>query len=511
MKTPVTTTTENFAERKSNIPFSTLPTTFQDAITFCRKVGVYYLWIDSLCILQNSYEDWEKEAAVMGQVYQHALCTLSATCSSNGTEGCRVRHPHQYGSTDIDVGNQRVRLWTKYPWRWAGTLSGMNEGNFIPTPPLNSRGWTLQERQLSTRILHFTEYMVLWECKEHRASTQVPWGQSKEERDEDWDFRLFDKNPIVDMSKQVDNTPSRRSWHEIIEDYSSRRLTVSSDKLPALAGIAQQLDGKGGYGRYVAGLWEIHLPSSLLWKAVPVGDRAYSPCTRATIYRGPSWSWVSLDGKVTHDQLIPQTSIEPNSGMGSIIKRLSRDTEEPSTKHLVSVLEADPLATVEEVAVDSGEKNPFLGVSNGFVVINGKTKNAFIDIIDTEHKETGKYLDFSILRDHAGTAIGAISVDVDGEVCDKEEVFCLAVELDKQWPNKLKPWGLDEFLDNTPRLEGEEEYTWWKDSLGLGTMILGLALKRAGDEDGAYRRVGLVRWIRNDWFNDTEVGRFKII
>jgi hypothetical protein len=353
--------------------------------------------------------------------------------------------------------------------------------------------------------------MVLWECKEHRASTQVPWGQSKEERDEDWGFRLFDRNPISDMGKQVDNAPSRRSWLEIIEDYSSRRLTVSSDKLPALAGIAQQLDGKGGYGRYVAGLWENHLPSSLLWKAVPVQDEAYIPCIRATTYRGPSWSWASLDGTVTLDHLVPQTTIEPNSGMGSIIKRLNSDSTEASTEHLSSVLEADPLATLEEVVVDSGVKNPFLSISGGFVVIGGKMKKAVVDVIDPEHKETGKYLDFSILRDGAGTAIGAISVDVEGEVCDREEVFCLAVELDKQWPNKLKPWGLDEFIENGPRLEGEEEYTWWKNNLGLGTMILGLALKRTSGEDSAYRRVGLVRWIRNDWFNNTEAERIKIL
>jgi hypothetical protein len=387
----------------------------------------------------------------------------------------------------------------------------MNEGNFIPTPPLNSRAWTLQERQLSTRILHFTEYMVLWECKEHRASTQVPWGQSKEERGDDWGFRLFDKNPIFDVDKQADEAPSRQSWLEIIDDYSSRRLTVLSDKLPALAGVAQKLDGKGGYGRYVAGLWEKHLPSSLLWKAVPVVDEAYTPCTRATSYRGPSWSWVSLNGMVTHAQLVPQTTIEPNSGMGSIIKRLNSDQTEASTKHLASVLKADPLATLEEVMVYSDGKYPFLSISGGFVMMSGKVKKAVVSVIDPEHKEIGKYLDFSILRDGTGTRIGAISVDVEGEVCDKEEVFCLAVELDKQWPNKLKPWGLDEFIDNAPRLEGEEEYTWWKESLGLGTMILGLALKRTSDEDGVYRRVGLVRWIRSDWFDDTDVERIKIV
>jgi hypothetical protein len=159
--------------------------TFRDAVVFCRRVGVRYLWIDSLCILQDSRADWEAEAAVMGRVYGHALCMLAATCSADGAGGCRVRHPARFRKMDVDLegGDQpaRARVWADPAWCWAATLSGMNEG-----------ARTLQERQLSARVLHFTEYTVLWECREHRASTLDPWGQTAEERDADWDSRLFD-------------------------------------------------------------------------------------------------------------------------------------------------------------------------------------------------------------------------------------------------------------------------------------------------------------------------------
>jgi hypothetical protein len=138
-------------------------------------------------------------------------------------------------------------------------------------------------------------------------------------------------------------------------------------------------------------------------------------------------------------------------------------------------------------------------------------KNATVDIIDPEHKETDKYLDFNVLRDGTGTGIGVVSIDAEGEVGDKEEVFCLAVELDKQRPNELKPWGLDDFIGNAPNLTGEEEYTWWKDDLGLGTMILGLALKRTSKTENEFRRVGLVRWIRKDWFDNVKPERIKIV
>ncbi|KAK4441897.1 heterokaryon incompatibility protein-domain-containing protein [Podospora aff. communis PSN243] len=502
-----TTTTRNLADWLHSVPLDTLSTTFRDAVGFCRRVGVRYLWIDSLCILQDSRADWEAEAAVMGRVYERALCTLAATCSADGAGGCRVRRPARFRSVDLDLGEDgqltRIRVWAGPLWRWAATLSGMNEGgdNRMPPGPLNTRAWTLQERQLSARLLHFTEYAVLWECREHRASTRIPWGQTTKERDADWDFRLFDKCPESVHDR-------RRRWFETVDEYSARNLTVPSDKLPALAGMAQRFGDEGGYGRYVAGLWESHLPVSLLWRVAP--DVAERPRDDNL---APSWSWVSMRGTVSHAHLNPLTEIGPGSDRAAVIKQMSRDASPRSTDHQDSVLAADPLAVIHHVDVDYGGKNPFLGVATACITISGKMKEARIKTIDLEDPQNaGKDFDgYNLLMDDRGRPIGAISLDERGLVAQDTKVCCLAVDLDKQWPNRHLPWGLDAYIDNQPRFEDwDEEYRWWRENLGLGTTVLALALIRAGRED-EFKRVGLARWIRRDWFEEAEFGKITLV
>ncbi|KAN0096769.1 Heterokaryon incompatibility protein (HET) domain containing protein [Hyaloscypha variabilis] len=77
-----------------NIPLETLPKTFQDAISITRELGLRYIWIDSLCIIQDSPEDWEKEASLMHTVYKNAYCTVAASASRDGSGGCFVQGPY---------------------------------------------------------------------------------------------------------------------------------------------------------------------------------------------------------------------------------------------------------------------------------------------------------------------------------------------------------------------------------------------------------------------------------
>ena len=81
------TTLDTLEDRMKDIPFNTLSCLFQDAVTVTRKIGIRYLWIDSLCIIQDSRQDWERESAAMGQVYEYAEVTISAVKSENGAPG----------------------------------------------------------------------------------------------------------------------------------------------------------------------------------------------------------------------------------------------------------------------------------------------------------------------------------------------------------------------------------------------------------------------------------------
>ena len=165
---PLTTTLANLASRKERIRFDELPLSFQDAVTTSRKLRIPYLWIDSLCIIQDSPSDWEREAARMAIVYAGSVCTLSALGSEDSNGGFfrvaqkKTDFVFRY---DLVLGSQRIRVFPCEPndWRLEGPLMG--------------RGWTLQERVLSNRNLFFSQGELHWECKTLRGSGDIPWLQ----------------------------------------------------------------------------------------------------------------------------------------------------------------------------------------------------------------------------------------------------------------------------------------------------------------------------------------------
>jgi len=151
-----------------------LSNTFRDAVRITRELGGRYLWIDSLCIIQDNEDDWAREAKVMAKVYANSHCTLAALSSKNSTEGCRLfLIQHTISSfVDLDVnywGPMRIRVFDPEPVSWG--ISG----------PLTLRAWTLRERELSRRNIHFGEGQLLWECHELKAYAQIPWQQKNPE------------------------------------------------------------------------------------------------------------------------------------------------------------------------------------------------------------------------------------------------------------------------------------------------------------------------------------------
>jgi hypothetical protein len=144
----------NVAQRKAAIEFDALPRTFRDAVTVTRGLSVKYIWIDSLCIIQDDEDDWQSEASKMEQVFSAAYCTIGASAAKSSLQGFLadriprsvVKVPNDvsrsiYACVDIDDFQSDVEL-----------------------SPLNSRGWVLQERALSRRTIFFTSTQVYWEC-----------------------------------------------------------------------------------------------------------------------------------------------------------------------------------------------------------------------------------------------------------------------------------------------------------------------------------------------------------
>lgn len=140
-------------ELTNRIEFDDLPRTFQDAVIVTRALGVRYLWIDSLCIIQDDEADWEAESAKMGDYYSSAYLTIAATSAQASTEGFLTERPNRPYVT-VPLGNGHLHLAEAIDNFEADVEQGI----------LNSRAWVLQERALSRRTIHFTSTQVYWEC-----------------------------------------------------------------------------------------------------------------------------------------------------------------------------------------------------------------------------------------------------------------------------------------------------------------------------------------------------------
>ncbi|KAF2266743.1 HET-domain-containing protein [Lojkania enalia] len=302
----LTTTKSNWKKLSSNIPFDALPPLFQDAVIITRQLGLRYIWIDSLCIIQDSTRDWETESSKMGSIYESSYITISATGSSNGGTRCLLdrRKPIK-----IDYQNTTRR---EFALRARKTTDHLPDIKTVepakPMGPLMARAWALQEHVLSTRILHYTTTELLFECKTSYRCECSPTRKSYPTTP-----ALIPK-AIAKQSK--DHHALYDAWQRIVELYTKRELTVQNDKLPALSGIASKIKEATG-SSYLAGLWKEHLASDLLWSSTPTS--AGGEIRVLDAYRAPSFSWASLNTPISYYS----PDEDERSTFNSIIKLLS--------------------------------------------------------------------------------------------------------------------------------------------------------------------------------------------
>lgn len=320
----------NLAEQKENIEWDWLLKTFQDAALVTTRLGIKYLWIDSLCIVQDDAEDWKVQAANMCDIYHRAYVTLAASCSDDSTQGlfrksscCRTVKSGDKGSSYL------MRRIPEHPtWDVTGIMQMQTE------LPLLTRSWVYQERLLSPRIAYFTRYEVVFECSQpgqgpsYCQCHNIPgglWGASAGDNGsgpEDSTGRKLGhaealrtlssfsspSPPLVENSSDRITAEVRRYWNQITEEYSGYSISSTSDKLPALAGIARQFGtAHPELGRYVAGMWEHTLVQNLMWYSkTDVQVRAmymWRPPHIAPPESGsfPTWSWIAAGQKVSNN------------------------------------------------------------------------------------------------------------------------------------------------------------------------------------------------------------------
>ncbi|KZL80920.1 heterokaryon incompatibility protein [Colletotrichum incanum] len=304
-----------------------LPRTFQDLATVARFLSVRYVWIDALCIIQDSLLDWEREGATMRDVYANSTCTIAAAASEDPHGGLfRSRDPAKIVPTLIGTPNMESSPGSMRSFLYDRAYLDRR----ILSGPLQKRGWVFQERMLSPRVLHFAEDQIVWECLSDTRCESFPSGLPFHNSTKDlgplWSAlestAMLATDTVPDDTGLATNRLSNHqiaspdaacyttdmtilsTWRDLVKQYSQCALTKNTDKLPAFAGLAKLFQDITG-DAYHAGLWKYSLLDQLDWQV-------YNPSKRVSSdYRAPSWSWASIDGAVRPFSLAPDCSLLP--------------------------------------------------------------------------------------------------------------------------------------------------------------------------------------------------------
>jgi Heterokaryon incompatibility protein (HET) len=290
----------NLEALEQSVPVGSLPKNFCDAILLTRFLDVEYLWIDSLCIIQDSKDDWAIEAANMGDVYAHSFCNIAGTASQNAAQGLFVsRDPKALQLIEIKIA-QNSRANRGLPNGSYYCLENIWE-NEVVRAPLLKRGWVFQERYLSPRIVYFGARQLFWECQELEAcemfSAGVPavFATNYKKNSPFQNAELSGQGASLSEKPLSQDAALLTVWCDIVSIYTGCDLTFEIDKLVALSGIAARIRQMHD-SKYLAGIWERGLPWHLLWMV----DNSPVTITTKRIDQAPSWSWASINGKVKY-------------------------------------------------------------------------------------------------------------------------------------------------------------------------------------------------------------------
>lgn len=474
----LTTNNKSMHER---IAWNTIPRTYADALQLTLSLGYHYVWIDALCIIQDDMEDWNEQAAEMGDIYRNTDMNIYASASTDESSGIfKHRDPISLGIL-VRASN------------WPGMLE-----SYLDVQPdlrviyryhrgdrnthLGSRGWVLQEEFLAPAVAYFDNHGIYWACH-HGSAPEFP--QTNRHvcalDEEYWDMRELDPSngteppgtlqafelPIAikrlfnfGLSNFSENpTPSRRwtilLWREVIRAYTNCDLTYDLDKLSAISGIAREIGKVLGWSanEYAAGMWKPILLSQLLWGRYLVDGKKPSFVERPREYIAPSWSWASLKGPVTLDPTC-----------------LGDEEKEPRRIEYISSL--------QDLHV-SRSANPFGPVTGGFIVLKSQTwKLTLLQVIPSSHPWGITYGVFAMVCGHQVK----IPLFLDGETMDTGTVVFLTLRAIIAWKRRTQ-----------------------HDKFKAGLDVDGLMLLPTGNR-GEYVRIGWASVVFRKFVHECRVG-----
>ena len=314
------TTTENLAKRRQEIDVDALPVLFRDAIDIARELGYLYLWIDSICIIQNSDKDWAAECQKMDAYYSGSDLTISASAAASTAEGIFHSADKFRYNPQLPI---KVQCFIKSPkidnYMYLRSPHECNHND-----PLNRRGWVTQEVILSHRIFQYGSGELSWKCCHGFLYERVPsslFFRSKYGELEMPVYRSFrppwelytgtwpttilcwwysclcqispfltKKTPTLFSGFKFHGKWQARAlcwWYGMLTFYLRKDLTRYSDRLPAIAGLAKDFSNYTGF-HYKCGIWEEDILGGLSW--IAYGQKQSGDFSTSS----PSWSWVSM-------------------------------------------------------------------------------------------------------------------------------------------------------------------------------------------------------------------------
>jgi hypothetical protein len=289
----------------TSIDISDLSSVFQDAIEVTAGLGIKYIWIDSLCIIQDDINDWVRESSKMSAVYGRSTLTIFATSTIGcfiSREGFEKRKYHY-----MTHSGQTVQLLAQWPVKHSHV-----DRSFRSVAAINlfKRGWAFQEWLISSRAIVFGADELLWSCNHAVRCECTPTsydprvmcqGAPRPQLDNLLQTRIAFR--LETGQDRLEEAPAKdANWLRLAQMYSATRLTVETDRLPALSGLAKRFWTPDkdkvplSLNDYLAGCWRHQLIPSLLWYSIPPrqpGDLKFIDMTRSG-YIAPSWSWLSL-------------------------------------------------------------------------------------------------------------------------------------------------------------------------------------------------------------------------
>ncbi|KAI8626953.1 HET-domain-containing protein [Xylariaceae sp. FL1651] len=286
---PLRLLSSNYNQFQKGIKESELPKNFLNAARVCVQLNIRYIWIDSLCIIQDSLSDWQQQAVLMHLVYRHALITIVATSAASCHDGFLERSidtspavkvaytlPLACGETRTSDGYMIICDYADSQDSYR--MFAVNGSKW------NTRAWTMQERSLSTRMVHFCRNKIFFECR----------GCLRSEENEPTEEPDTANSILWPRDNAVSFTELYQYWQLFVGEYCSRKLTVKTDKLPAIQSVAEEMASVTGH-KYIkfAGMWRPNLHNELLWYV------SFGKAERPGGWRAPSWSWAALEGQIS--------------------------------------------------------------------------------------------------------------------------------------------------------------------------------------------------------------------